>query len=285
VAEVHPIPTDATFQDLTKHEPFGLWTVVSFAGQKPRRHRFWNCICACGKEVALDEYSLTSGNSSGCRDCRVKKHGMADTPENRTYNAMMDRCYDEKCKSHHNYGGRGIIVCQRWRESFLDFFADMGERPSLEHSIDRINNDGNYSCGKCEECLANGWIANCRWATQKVQCNNRRGNRLITCDGVTKTMMEWSEISGISDKTIWYRLKIGLDPKIAIFASIGEQPSFRERKPRRAITIDGVTKSMTAWANERGLKRLTIAMRIERGWSERDAVMLPLGSRPENETI
>lgn len=87
--------------------------------------------------------------------------------------SMMRRCYNEKCSSYKYYGARGIAVCERWRKSKDDFFDDMGFAP-YGTSLDRIDNDGNYSCGKCRECLKKGWTANCRWATFTQQANNTR---------------------------------------------------------------------------------------------------------------
>jgi hypothetical protein len=94
-------------------------------------------------------------------------------PEYRTWVNIRQRCFNPNTIGWPNYGGRGITVCQRWRESYADFRRDMGPRPS-GMSIDRIDNDGHYSCGKCEECHANGWPMNCRWATKSQQNQNRR---------------------------------------------------------------------------------------------------------------
>lgn len=108
---------------------------------------------------------------------------------------MHRRCYDRSRKEYHRYGGRGIKVCQRWH-NFENFFADMGERPS-GMSLDRIDNDGDYS------------PENCRWATVKEQNNNTRANRVITFNGESKSMTQWAEEVGIKVGTIWMRLHLG----------------------------------------------------------------------------
>ncbi|HEY9737554.1 MAG TPA: hypothetical protein V6D06_14770 [Trichocoleus sp.] len=107
---------------------------------------------------------------------------------------MKSRCHNPNNAAYDRYGGRGIVVCDRWRESFENFYADMGPRPSEQHSIDRINNDGNYEPG------------NCRWATDKQQSRNTRRNRLLTYNGETLFLDEWAERLSISKHTLQTRL-------------------------------------------------------------------------------
>jgi hypothetical protein len=99
-------------------------------------------------------------------------HGMTGTPEYRSWNHMKQRCLNPNVDVYEYYGGRGITVCERWRE-FEAFFEDMGDRPA-GLSLDRIDPDGNYSCGHCDACVTNGWPANCRWADQGTQTRNQR---------------------------------------------------------------------------------------------------------------
>jgi hypothetical protein len=107
---------------------------------------------------------------------------------------MMERCHNRSNKDYPDYGGRGIRVCERWR-AFAAFFADMGVRPSLAHSIDRYpNNDGNYEPG------------NCRWATSKEQARNKRNNRILRHGGRAATIAEWAEITGLPGGTIQARV-------------------------------------------------------------------------------
>jgi hypothetical protein len=100
-----------------------------------------------------------------------------------TWKGVKVRCInpDPKHVNYKYYGARGIKICERWRTSFEAFFEDMGPRPAntilAAYSLDRIDNDGNYSCGKCEECIANGWPANCRWATGSEQSLNKRDSK------------------------------------------------------------------------------------------------------------
>jgi len=125
-------------------------------------------------------------------------------PERRIYDTMKQRCYNRRHDHYDRYGGRGIVVCERWRKSFAAFLMDMGRRPTPQHTIDRIDNDGDYE------------PSNCRWATKKQNCRNRKTSHTITVDGVTRTLVEWSEITGINRHTIAQRIANGLDPKKAV---------------------------------------------------------------------
>jgi hypothetical protein len=120
------------------------------------------------------------------------------TKEYRAWRAMLNRCYREKDISYHRYGGRGVTVCDAWRKDFVAFLNEVGMSPSPEHSIDRFpDNNGNYEPG------------NVRWATRKEQDRNRRSSHTLTIDGVTKTIVEWCEASGLKHTTISRRLERG----------------------------------------------------------------------------
>jgi len=113
----------------------------------------------------------------------------------RFWQQMRRRCLYKKHWAYKNYGGRGITFCKRW-EDFALFLADMGERPSLKHSIDRINNDGNYEPG------------NCRWITNDEQAKNHRRSRLLTLDGKTQCLSDWSRALGITESGLRKRLQM-----------------------------------------------------------------------------
>lgn len=114
-----------------------------------------------------------------------KKHGLSKTPEHRVWSHMKGRCHNPNDAGYYKYGARGIKVCDRWRNSFLDFLADMGKRPSPKHSIDRINNDGNY----CPE--------NCRWASIDEQANNKRSSITTIWRGKKMTLRQICNLEGV----------------------------------------------------------------------------------------
>jgi len=164
----------------------------------------WECKCDCGNVRPIRGDCLRYGMTKSCGCAQydpVRTHGLSRSKEwigeFRAWNRIKDRCYNQNHKSYHDYGGRGITVCQRWRDDFRNFLADMGKRPSPKHSLDRIKNSGNYEPD------------NCRWATRKEQANNTRWNRQITWRGRTMTMAQWADELGMGDYIIESRLKRG----------------------------------------------------------------------------
>lgn len=128
------------------------------------------------------------------RHSAATTHGLSKTPEFHVWTAMKNRCSNPVNKGFKNYGGRGIRVCQRWRDNFAAFYADMGPRPSVQHSIDRIDNDGPYSPD------------NCRWATHAQQCANQRRTDLITYKGETLPLNIWAKRYGLLQSTLRQRI-------------------------------------------------------------------------------
>lgn len=150
---------------------YGRLIALNIAFRKKSR-TFWNCLCECGKIKAVDISQLNYGKTKSCGCYALEtmakartKHGLYNK-ENRheilVYRNMINRCYRKSQKGYEYYGGRGIKVCDSWLKSFANFFQDMGKRPSKEHSIERIDVNGNYE------------KANCKWATKKEQIKNRR---------------------------------------------------------------------------------------------------------------
>lgn len=202
----HPLPTRNNFKDLTG-QVFGRLKIISYAG-RVRGYSQWNCECACGRKIISESYNLRCGNTNSCgclmREIATKvntTHGCAKrgkiTLEFRSWVKMIERCLDTRNKAYPRYGGRGITICPKWLDSFETFHADMGDKPSRHHQIERIdNNDGYYK-------------ANCRWATALEQGKNKRNNVHLTLNGVTRILSEWSRITGIDATKIRYRMKAG----------------------------------------------------------------------------
>lgn len=202
-------------------QQFGRLTVMERRGSDRNQKALWLAECACGARVTKTTGQLRSGHTRSCGCLRSEtakrtftKHGLTAgrraSPEIATWSAMIRRCHDPRESHYPWYGARGIKVCARWRASFGAFLADMGIRPGPGFTLDRIDNDGDYT------------PENCRWATSAEQSRNRSDNHWIEIDGERRTLVDW--------------------------------------------------------ARARGLKYQTIVKRIERGWSERDAVLTPLAS-------
>lgn len=174
---------------------------------------FWHCLCECGVSKSIRGDMLKSGRAKSCgcfhREisssiCKARKtHGRTGTKIYWTWRHILSRCYKPQTAQYRNYGGRGIIVCERWHK-FENFFSDMGHPPSPNHSIDRIDNNGNYE------------PSNCRWATPKEQGNNTRANKVLFFNGESLTLTQWSEKAGLSMSTVSRRIQRGWDIQAAL---------------------------------------------------------------------
>jgi hypothetical protein len=190
-------------QDITGRE-FGMLVVVKFDSIR-RSGSHWLCRCQCGTEKVIAKNKLNRGQQScGCknntRTCRqMTRHGMHRSSEYHIWSSMIQRCHNKNNDNYPDYGEFGVVVCERWRESFSNFYEDVGPRPSPGHSIDRYpNSNGNYEPG------------NVRWATAKEQLRNRgRYCRFFTIGGVKRCLSEWCEIYGLNRSCVWKRLKLG----------------------------------------------------------------------------
>ena len=126
------------------------------------------------------------------------RHGMRHTRIYNIWRTMRQRCSNPNCINYHNYGGKGIVVCDEWDKSFEVFYEwAMANGYEDGLTIDRINSNGNYE------------PSNCRWASYKQQANNKTSNRLVEFNGEVHTLGEWASITGIRLATIWNRLKLG----------------------------------------------------------------------------
>jgi hypothetical protein len=197
---------------------FGKLLVIgrdgSHAFKSGKRARAWKCLCDCGRECSAYTSQLTGSEKLSC-GCRLKHGHCSGARENRrsveytTWVGMKARCEYSKGDCFASYGGRGIYVCERWRGSFGAFLHDMGSRPSTTHSLDRINNDGSYTCGKCDDCVAKGATANCRWATRSEQSRNTSRSRMIEHNGESMCVADWAKRYGQPTNRLWQRLVLG----------------------------------------------------------------------------
>lgn len=206
MAESQSTRRSPKLQDLTGQR-FGRWTVLSFGPADKTGHTQWLCRCDCGTQKFVCAVALKSGASGTC-GCRFRTQGgLGETKECRTWRSMLHRCYNPKQKeSYPRYGKRGVVVCQRWRDSFAAFLEDMGLAPTSRHTIDRVDGKGSYTCGKCDECKQHGWPANCRWATSAEQNRNYSRNLLFTHDRETLVLKDWANRVGIQYGTLYCRV-------------------------------------------------------------------------------
>lgn len=177
---------------------FNSLLVLSRNGTSDYGQPLWLCRCSCGNELLVTGSNIRNKQKS-CRECFLKRnvsHGLSETKEYHSWEAMKSRCYNENNESYSYYGGRGITVCNRWLDSFENFINDMGEAPK-KHSLDRIDPEKEYS------------PKNCRWANAKEQIRNRRKTKMAVIDSVSKPMAEWAEIYGIKLKTAIKRIERG----------------------------------------------------------------------------
>lgn len=179
----------------------------------------WRFRCDCGTERVVNASKLKSLLSCGCQHAEAARRkrlshregGSTESHRSGEYSvwgSMKTRCYNESAKSFRYYGARGIYVCRGWG-TYEAFLASMGRRPSPSHTIDRINNDGSYTCGECDDCKARGVPLNCRWVTMLHQARNKRNSRFVTAFGQTKCVGEWAREIGLPPHVLYGRLNMG----------------------------------------------------------------------------
>lgn len=182
-------------------------TVIKRVGSDKYKNIIYLCKCTCGKEFTTLATSIKKGvcKSCGClklesaiSTCKkLTKHGLATTRICEIWSNMLRRCYDERDNQYKNYGGRGIKICDEWKDDVVAFYNWAISNGYQDHlSIDRIDVNGNYE------------PSNCRWVTIKEQCNNKTNNHLITYHGRTMNLMKWSEELGVNYYTLRSRINI-----------------------------------------------------------------------------
>lgn len=240
-----------------------MLTATEYAGNSK-----WFCICSCPNKniVKVSTAHLNNGHTTSC-GCYHKSqssksatsHGMSKTVEYRTWRAIQNRCYNDKLIDFKNYGGRGICVCDRWLESFENFYEDMGPRPGPRYSIDRFPDvNGNY----CKE--------NCRWATAKEQGNNKRNNRILLYNGKNYTLSELARESNLDIRTLHERLSNGWSIEEAV------KPLTIRRSENDIIECNGESLSFKEWSIKINISIKTIYNRLDSGWSIESTLNNPI---------
>lgn len=190
-------------KDLTG-QVFGRWTVLGFSHNHPiSGNRYWKCLCICGsaREVCGTDLIHNRTKSCGCLSAEIasknnRTHGQNGTITYESWRCMKSRCLNENDPSYFRYAGRGITLCEPWLK-FENFYADMGDRPGVDYSIDRIDNNKGY----CKE--------NCRWLETKLQCRNRRTNKWVKWEGKNILMCDLIRMYKINKAAVYGRLHRG----------------------------------------------------------------------------
>jgi len=181
---------------------FGKLVAVRIAGKNKQGLYRWLCECDCGNEHIVKVSTLMEGkcNSCGCLIVEsitkiATKHNGCNTLEYNSWENMKARCYNTKSIQYHDYGGRGIKMCDRWMHSFSNFLFDMGAKPTPNHSLDRIDVNGDYE------------PLNCRWSTRKEQSRNKRNNRYLEYNSIRMVITDWGKFIGVHPMVIHHHLK------------------------------------------------------------------------------
>lgn len=233
------------FIDLTGQK-FGRLTVISRAENSKHGKVRWNCKCDCENEVIRNADSLRKNNVHSCGCYRIEKlnehsftHGKSETRLNNIWRGMKQRCLNPNNPAYKNYGGRGIMVCEKWQEfqPFYDWAMANGYKDDL--TIDRINVSGNYE------------PSNCRWADTKTQSNNTRRSHYISYKGKTMTLTQWANKLNMNKGTLTRRLNSGWSIEEAFTKQL-----------KGTYTFNGKTQSLEEWADELNIKHSILYQRI-----------------------
>ena len=173
---------------------FSSLTAIEQCGRTKNKGVRWTCLCDCGGICITTGSKLLCGSKTHCGCQKKPRKRIADHPLHATWSGMIQRCKNINSASYANYGGRGVTVCDRWVLSFSDFLTDVGEKPTSMHTLDRIDNNGNYEPG------------NIRWATRTEQARNKSNNRILEFQGEAMCCSDWADRIGIDVDVLLDRL-------------------------------------------------------------------------------
>jgi hypothetical protein len=253
-------------------------TFLKETGPDKILQKFCECVCSCGKTVEVLANNLIIKRTASC-GCKKLKGGTLDgIPINSKtfpveYNAwkhMNHRCYNEKTEGYKYYGARGISVCESWRGSFEKFLLDIGKKPTEEHQLDRIDNDGNYE------------PENCRWVTPKENSANRRNSLFITFDGETLSLADWALKLNINYNTLRTRY---YDGKPIEEVLEGGRRSSPINPDTYLLEYRGESKTINEWSPIIGLSKEIILNRLRDSWDVEKIFTTPLRKRKESGEI
>ncbi len=237
-------------------------------GKKKRKYALYRCMECTEhreKEIRMDAVKYGTTLSCGCLCGRRKTHGMSNTVEYSAWCSMKNRCYYKGNIQYHNYGGRGIKVCPRWKNSFKNFFEDMGYKPSPELSVDRIDTNKDY------------YPENCQWGTVEEQQNNRRDCNIKEWKGKKQTITQWARELNINYMALYYRFKNGMSAEEAF-----TKPLDKSRTPENAKkeTFNGKSQTLKEWSEELNISPGALRHRLySLKWSVEKAFTTPVIQR------
>ncbi len=266
----------AKYGRLTIIEELGIKNIVLKRGVSHKRAKYVKAKCECGETIEAKLAQLTSLKTQSC-GCLIKdshkKHGLRYSPLYSVWSGMVQRCHNAKSESYKNYGGRGIFVCNEWREDFALFheWANAnGYKNSLQ--IDRIDNNNGYEA------------KNCRFVTPKENSNNRRNNRIICFNGESKTITQWAELHEMNVSVVKERFyQLNWDFRKALTTPVRDENGHMTRLV--ILTLNGVSKPISHWSKILNIGAETIRRRIfNYGWSHEKALTTGIRKYTKNDT-
>lgn len=248
---------------------FGMLTVVERRASDGKGQSMWLCRCDCGTEKVLRGHDLTQGKvrSCGCTrryNCGLYKHGLSHTKLHSRWRNIKERCYNPKNPCYKHYGGRGIAMCDEWKNDFMAFYSwAMENGYTDELTVDRIDYNKGYSP---QNCRLVGWVE---------QQNNKRNNRRFTVGDKTLTIAEWSRESGVQYRDIMNRLNYGYTMEEAI------KPDFKKHH----LCMNAENQNLYDLCVERGIRYSLVKQRVDRGWDIERALSTPAKERKKRATL
>ena len=209
--------------DVIINQKFNKLTIVSVKEKDSRRRVLVNCVCDCGNTVIRQYSAIIAGKakSCGCIRKNPRTHGLSKHPLSGIWRNMLRRCFNEDSKDYCKYGGRGITVSEEWC-NIENFINDMDNRPTINHTLDRIDNNGNY----CKN--------NCKWSTKSEQSNNTSVNVLLTYNSETLTVQQWCIKTGLQHSLILSRINAGWSAEEVLTSPLGSR-NVSNRKVKKSI--------------------------------------------------
>lgn len=219
------------------------------------RH-YWLYKCDCGNEIVLQKNNVSNNHTQSCGCYQRQQTSKANTTHNlyytriyKIYRSMLQRCFDSNVFAYKDYGGRGITVCDEWKNDFMNFYNwSMNNGYSNDLSIDRIDNNGNY----CPD--------NCRWVNRKTQARNTRSNKYITYKGEKHCVSEWAEILKIDGKLLGERLRL----RWSFDRAINTSPEVYKNRANKLIEYNGQYKTKEEWIESLQIHPTTFYRRLKR---------------------